>query len=119
MPKTYATDTKPEEKPVAPRIDAIRSETGERGWLSVEFSGFDANDNISSLFRRWEGRITAIRSDGEAIIIPVISLSSDTPFRTGDSIQRGLMLLETYRNCACVAGKTCQPHVHMQEIQAE
>ena len=93
--------------------DRIQEETGEKGWVGLEFSGFTPDDQRSSLLRRWKGWITAFRSDGEVIKIAVVSEQSDTPHRIGIDLQRTFETLESYRNCDCTAKEKCAVHAEV------
>ena len=95
--------------------DTILRDTGEKGWLSIEFLGFVADDSQPSLFRKWTSVLSAIRSDGETIGVRLNVLQADGPLRFGDELQRALGVLETYRNCACVAKQPCPTHKEPQE----
>ena len=90
--------------------NTIQEDTGEKGWVGLEFSGFEPDDTRSSLLRRWTGRITAFRSDGEVIIIPIVSEQSDTPYRVGQDLLNAFRILEGYRNCECRTGEPCPSH---------
>ena len=94
----------------------IQEETGEKGWVGIEFSGYEPDDERSSLLRRWKARITAFRSDGEVIIVPVTSEQSDTPRRVGEDLVRLFEILESYRNCACTAKEKCDRHAEVSEV---
>lgn len=83
---------------------------GERGWLSIEFTGFSPDDNSSSLFRKWKGQLIAKRSDDEVLELPMTVLQSDSPSRVGEDLQRALAALESYLNCKCNCTTRCQAH---------
>ena len=85
-----------------------------RSWLSVEFSGLNLTDpepTSSSLFRRWSGEITAMRSDNVTIQVPVYGPQSDIS-GIGKNIHRAFKVLATYLNCACNSGSTCPEHLN-------
>ena len=90
--------------------DYVMRDTGEKGWLGVEFSGYEPDDQRSSLLRRWVGTITATRSDGEVIKVPIVSMQGDTPQRIGADLIQSFQILESYRNCDCTAKTKCDIH---------
>lgn len=105
--------------PVETKVDDIKESTGERGWLSVQFTGYNPDDQGSSLHRKWRGLILAVRSDYEHFGIPILSLQSDGPMRVGTDIREVLERLESYRNCDCAGKVKCEFHKEHPDVQTE
>lgn len=98
-----------------PDLDKLYEKTGESGWLLIEFTGFDPKDDQSTLFRKWQGQIKAIRSDGEAFFVNVIHLQKDTPLKMGEDLVKAFTLLESFRGCKCTGRQICQEHKEVVE----
>lgn len=105
--KTETVEPKPEDKV-----------HGERGWLNIEFDGFNPEDSNAALFRRWLGLLTAQRSDGVIILIQIIHLQKDTPMKIGLDFTRAFEILETFRNCQCQLKSPCALHRSEEFIHA-
>lgn len=129
MSRQQTTDPqKPAEKPIAKPVDSkfaaqqaptldpdppkqSQSERlPERSWLNIDFSGFESDDKGSSLFRRWTGKLRALRSDHFLVTIDIASEQRDGPLRVGEDLVEAFGILESYRNCSCSARIICNEH---------
>jgi len=100
------------------QADSASSFPAPTFFIETSFSGFTPNDSAgSSLFRKWTGQFTALRSDGEKFSVEVAFLQSDTPHVTGPVVQGALEKLMEYRQCGCKPGKgvVCLSHTIEKE----
>src|SRR5947199_2464390 len=82
----------------------------ERAWKSLTFTGYQPDLSLSTLTPRWNGVLTAIRSDNLRVAIPLTATASATPEYAGKDLVRALELLETYRACTCTPASSCDLH---------
>jgi hypothetical protein len=110
MPDAKPSETKPTEitSGLGDKLQDLMPK--RRTWQSLSFTGFEAQDSGSTLFRRWTGSLRALRSDGTKVSVPISMLQNDTPSKMGNALEASFEALSSYLGCECTNKLKCSEH---------